>query len=162
VNVNVRSAEERDIPAIVDLWWEMMHFHAAVDSHFQLREEVAAREAWKKHLREDIWEQEEWIVLVAEADGELVGQIIGTVRDPHPVYGQEPYGFVSDLVVAPEARRSGVAQALFEALKAWFREKDVSHLELQVAHNNPTSQGFWRAMGCQDYMDTMWYDLEIT
>jgi ribosomal protein S18 acetylase RimI-like enzyme len=62
--------------------------------------------------------------------------------------------------VDPAARRSGVGQALFDALKAWFRERGASHLELAVAHNNPVSQGFWRAVGCTDYTDIMWYDLE--
>lgn len=85
---------------------------------------------------------------------------IGYTRDPYPVFEQEAYGYVNDMVVAAEARCEGVGQALFEALKTWSKKQHVFHVELQVAHNNPVSQGFWRKMGCIDYIDTMWYDLE--
>jgi ribosomal protein S18 acetylase RimI-like enzyme len=85
---------------------------------------------------------------------------MGVVRDQVPVFEPERYGYVTDIVVDPAARGSGVGQVLFEALKAWFRERGVSNLELQVAYNNSVSQAFWRAMGCTDYMDTLWYDLE--
>ena len=99
-------------------------------------------------------------MLVAEVDGELVGQIMGALRDPYPVFEPGRYGYVTDVVVDPAVRRSGVGRALFESLKMWFREKGVTHLQLQVAHKNVASQAFWRAMGCTDYMDTLWYDLE--
>ncbi len=26
--------------------------------------------------------------------------------------------------------------------------------------HNPVSQAFWRELGCADYMDILWYDLE--
>ncbi len=28
-----------------------------------------------------------------------------------------------------------------------------------VAHHNPVSQAFWRAIGCQDFMDRLWCEL---
>ena len=33
--------------------------------------------------------------------------------------------------------------------------------QLQVAHNNPAAQAFWRAMGCTDLLNTLWYNLEV-
>jgi hypothetical protein len=53
-----------------------------------------------------------------------------------------------------------VGRALFEALKVWFREKGVSHIQLEAGHNNPTSQAPWQTIGCINYMDTLWCDLE--
>ena len=123
----------------------------------------AGEQAWEKHLRQNVWGNEDWCVFVAEvaeADGRLIGQIMGTLRDPAPVFEPGRYGYVTDIVVDPETRCSGVGRALFEALKGWMRERGSSHLELQVAHNNPISQAFWRAMGCTDYMNTLWCDLE--
>jgi len=48
---------------------------------------------------------------------------------------------------------------LFEALKAWFRERGASHVSLRVAVTNPVSQTFWRNVGCEDYMAHMWCPL---
>jgi ribosomal protein S18 acetylase RimI-like enzyme len=111
-------------------------------------------------MSDDVLGKDDWCVLVAESDGELLGQIIGMVRDRYPVFEPELFGYVSDVVVRPAARRNGIGEALFSALVAWFRERGARHIELRVAHNNPVSQAFWRAAGCTDYMDTLWYELE--
>jgi len=156
----VRPGSEEDTPEMLRLWREMMDFHARLDPHFRPLPPPAGEEAWEKYLREDIWGSEDWCVFVAEADGRLVGQILAMLRDPVPVFQSGRYGYVTDIVVDPAARRSGVGRALFEALKAWFRERGVSYLQLMVMHNNRVSQAFWRAMGCTDYTDILWYDLE--
>jgi ribosomal protein S18 acetylase RimI-like enzyme len=156
----VRPGIEQDGPEMLRLWREMMDFHARLEPRFRPRPELEGEQAWEEHLRAHVWGSEDWCVLVAEAEGRLVGQIMGMLREAVPVFEPERYGYVTDIVVDPAARRSGVGQALFDALKAWFRERGASHLELAVAHNNPVSQGFWRAVGCTDYTDIMWYDLE--
>jgi ribosomal protein S18 acetylase RimI-like enzyme len=160
MDFTVRPGTEEDIPAVLRLWREMMDHHARLEPRFEPLPSPAGEDAWEKHLREDIWGKQDWHIVVAEADGQVVGMMIGTLRDPYPVFKPERYGFVADAVVSSAARRSGVGRALFEALKAWFRQQRVSHLELVVAHANPASQAFWRAMGCTDFMDNMWYDLE--
>lgn len=142
------------------LWREMMDFHADVESRFRPLPSPAGEEAWERHVRETILGNEDWCVFVAEVEGKVIGQMMGVLRDPYPVFEPGRYGHVSDVVVNPKTRRSGVGRALFEAVKQWFRQHGVSYLQLTVAHNNSVSQAFWRAMGCSDYMDTLWYDLE--
>ena len=160
MDFTVRPGTEADMPEMFRLWREMMDFHAGLEHRFRPLPLPEGEQAWEKHLRQDVWGDEGWCVFVAEADGRLVGQIMGTLRDQVPVFEPEQYGYVTDVVVDPAARRHGVGRVLFEALKAWFRERGASHLQLAVAHNNPSSQAFWRAMGCTDYMDIFWYDLE--
>jgi ribosomal protein S18 acetylase RimI-like enzyme len=160
MDFTVRPGTETDVAEMLRLWREMMDFHHRVEPRFRPLPPPAGEQAWEKYLREDIWGNEDWCVFVAEADGRLVGQIMGVLRDCVPVFVPQPFGYVTDVVVDPAARRSGVGAALFEALKAWFRQRGVSYLQLTVAHNNPVSQAFWRALGCTDYMDTLWYDLE--
>jgi ribosomal protein S18 acetylase RimI-like enzyme len=157
--VTIRQAEEADTEAIVGLWWEMMDFHAQTDDRFLPLPQAEAMDAWRKHLRADILGKKDWYVLVAESDEKVVGMMIGRLHDPYPVFEPKRYGFVADAVVAPDTRRRGVGRALFEALKVWFREQGVSHVQLEVGHRNATSQAFWRAMGCTGYMDTVWVDL---
>jgi len=156
----IRPGTEDDLPEMLRLWREMMDFHARLEPRFRPLPPPAGEQAWEKHLREGVWGNESWCVFVAEADGRLIGQIMGVLRDQLPVFEPERYGYVTDVVVDPAARRHGVGRALFEALKAWFCERGVSHLQLGVAHNNPVSQAFWRAMGCTDYTDILWCDLE--
>lgn len=156
----IRPGTEDDLPEMLRLWREMMDFHAELEPRFRPLPSPEGERAWEKHLRENVWGNDEWGVFVAEEDGKLLGHIVGMLRDQVPVFEPERYGYITDVVVDPEARRHGVGEALFEALRAWFRERGASHIQLQVAHNNSTSQAFWRAMGCTDYTDMLWYDLE--
>ena len=160
MDFTVRPGTEDDMLEMLRLWREMMDFHARLEPRFRPLPPPAGEQVWEKHLHKDVWGNEDWGVFVAEAGGRLVGQIMGVLRDPVPVFEPGRFGYVTDIVVDPAARRSGVGLALFEALKTWFRERGVSYLQLMVAHNNPASQAFWRAAGCTDYMDTLWCDLE--
>jgi ribosomal protein S18 acetylase RimI-like enzyme len=160
MNLEIRPGRESDKPEMLRLWREMMDYHARLEPRFRPSPPPQGEQAWEKFMNADVWGNEDCCIFVAEADGQLVGQIIGTLREQYPVFQPERYGYVSDIVVDPSQRRSGIGRALFEALKNWFRKREADHLELSVAHNNPASQAFWRSVGCSDYRDTLWYDLE--
>jgi ribosomal protein S18 acetylase RimI-like enzyme len=155
--VKIRRATVKDVPAVVPLWQEMMDFHAALDAwRFRPAEDGASywAEAVAGWLKD-----ENCCAFVADAGDRLVGYIIGWVRQPVPIFQPGVYGLVSDMCVAADCRRRGIGRRLFEALKAWFRERGASHVSLRVAVTNPVSQAFWRSVGCEDYMDDMWYTL---
>jgi ribosomal protein S18 acetylase RimI-like enzyme len=144
------------------LWREMMDFHARVEPRFRPAPPPAGEQVWEKYVRGDILGSDDWSVFVAEADGRLVGQIMGNLREQIPVFEPGRYGYVTDVVVDLAARRGGVGRALFEALREWMCERGALYVQLQVAHNNLASQAFWREMGCIDFMHTLWYDLEVS
>ena len=158
----IRPGTEADIPGMLRLWREMMDYHARVEPRFRPTPPPVGEQVWEKHLRETILGSENWGIFVAEGDDDrLIGQIMGALREPAPVFKPGRYGYVTDIVIDPAVRRSGVGQALFEALKRWYRARGTPYVQLQVAHNNTASQTFWRAMGCTDYLHTLWYDLEV-
>jgi ribosomal protein S18 acetylase RimI-like enzyme len=134
----------------------MMRHHAALDERF--RPAPDGEEHWENVLRDWI-RDDDTRVLVADAEGQLVGYIIGMMRENPPVLLPPVYGLVSDICVDPAWRQRGIGRRLFEALKDWFTEKELSTVQLNVAHTNPVSQGFWRAVGCEDYMDRLWFGL---
>ena len=156
---SVRPATEGDLVEMSRLWREMMDYHAKAEPRFRPLPPPAGEEAWMHHMRKDVFGSEGSCIFVAEMGNRIVGQMIGLLRDEYAVFQPRQYGYVTDVAVDPAARRSGVGRALFEAVANWFRERGVSHLRLMVAHNNPISQPFWRAMGCTDFMDVLWYDL---
>lgn len=156
----IRPATENDLPEMLRLWREMMDFHAHCNERFRPRSVPEAEQAWANYLREEIWGSDEWCLFVAEGHNRLLGQIAGELREPAPVFERNTYGYVTDIVVDPVARRHGIGRALFEALEEWFQERGATHLQLQVLAGNRASQAFWRAMGCTDYSDLMWYELK--
>jgi ribosomal protein S18 acetylase RimI-like enzyme len=152
----IRQASRKDVRGILPLWNEMMCHHAALDARFQPTPD--GEEYWADVLRSWL-RDDDYCVLVADAEGQLVGYIVGMMRENPPVLLPPTYGLVSDICVDPAWRQQGIGRRLFEALKDWFREKELFTVQLNVAHFNPVSQAFWRAMGCQDYMDRLWFGL---
>ena len=154
--VVIRQATRNDVGRILPLWTEMMNLHAALDERFQPAPE--GEKQWGEVLRSWL-RDDDCCVLVADAEGQLVGYIIGMMRVNPPVLLPPTYGLVSDVCVDPAWRQQGIGRRLFEALKDWFRDKELLSGQLNVAHGNPVSQAFWRAVGCEDYMDRLWFEL---
>ena len=154
--IQIRRARQEDLETLLDLWLEMMSYHGRLDPRFA--PEDNARDAFRDTMRE-------WIgatarrVLVAVADGQVVGYTIGSIVENPPIFKLRHYGHVSDMCVAPEWRGQGMGRRLFGGLRKWFRSRGLAVVQLNVAALNPAAQAFWREMGFQDYVDRLWTDI---
>jgi ribosomal protein S18 acetylase RimI-like enzyme len=76
------------------------------------------------------------IMLIAETpQGERVGLVAGHIEDsPWPMETRDStrYGYVSDIFITPEARGSGLAQALLDAIAAHLHAADPTLTRLRV------------------------------
>lgn len=152
----IRRATLEDLEAVLDLWQEMMDYHARLDRRFQPAEDG------RDHFREVVQEwmvDDTWHVLVAEVGGEVIGYVIGRVAENPPVFDMRYFGYVTDICVAADWRRMGVGRRLFLALCDWFRRRGLTVIQLNAAAFNPVSQAFWREMGFRDFLERMWMDI---
>ena len=83
--------------------------------------------------------------LVAQAQGRVVGFVIGEVRDWE--FGSPPCGWVFAIDVAPQARLGGVGTRLLEAITASFRSAGVRKLRTMLARDNTLILSFFRSQG---------------
>ncbi|NJO37745.1 MAG: GNAT family N-acetyltransferase [Rhizobiales bacterium] len=76
------------------------------------------------------------IMLIAEnAQGERLGLVAGHIEDsPWPMETRDStrYGYVSDIFIRPEARGSGLAQALLDAIAAHLHAADPTLTRLRI------------------------------
>jgi len=149
--MEIRTVSGADMPDLSDLWKEFMDFHA--DRNPFYRRATDGHEVFMKWLRKES-DQDDFLVLVAEEQGHLIGYCIALVKENPPVFELRRYGFVQDMAVTAEWRRRGVARALFEAACEWFLDQGVGHIQLNVAASNATSQGYWRKMGFGPHVET--------
>jgi ribosomal protein S18 acetylase RimI-like enzyme len=155
-DIHVRRAKPEELEAVLNLWVEMMRVHADLDPRFSTA--PGASDAFRPTLQA-------WIaddgrrVLVAVADGQVVGYAIGSIAENPPNFATRRYGHVSDICVDPEWRRQGLAHRLWAGLRTWFRQQGMNVVQLHSAALNPASQAFWRHAGFQDYMDRLWLDI---
>jgi ribosomal protein S18 acetylase RimI-like enzyme len=155
-DVHIRRAKPEDLEAVLDLWNEMMRVHAELDARFQTAPN--ASDVFRPTLRGWIADQGQR-VLVAVADHQVVGYAIGSIAENPPNFATRRYGHVSDICVDPQWRRQGLAHRLWAGLRTWFRQQGIAVVQLHSAALNPASQGFWRDVGFQDYMDRLWLDI---
>ncbi|WP_085808854.1 GNAT family N-acetyltransferase [Sphingomonas sp. TZW2008] len=113
--------------------------------------------AGRRLLRDDGYEH--WIarydkvagrsrVLIGAWDaGRLIGFLDALLRAA-PAHQIEPVsGFIAHLYVDPAYRERAVATRLTDAAGAWFRDRNVTTIELQVVAGNEAAHLYWRRLG---------------
>lgn len=83
--------------------------------------------------------------LVAETDGEVVGFVIGEVRDWE--FGAAPCGWVFAIDVRPDARLTGIGSRLLQSICAVFRRAGVRKVRTMLASDNTLILSFFRSQG---------------
>jgi ribosomal protein S18 acetylase RimI-like enzyme len=134
--VNVREATQADLPAVEEL------VAAYLDEHWA-RPYPAPPPG--PYLREGQ-------IVVAEADGEIVGVAKGELRDG--------LGHVSLVYLKREARGQGGGNELLRELVTYFRDEDVAHVSLNVELPNDEALAYWRRLGFTDYRRSLLTDLD--
>lgn len=99
------------------------------------------------------------ILLASSVDGAAVGftQLYPAFSSVNAVRTW----ILNDLLVLPDARRSGVARALLSAAADFARADGALRLELETDHDNVTAQALYRAMGWTPYDGTLRFRLSL-
>jgi GNAT superfamily N-acetyltransferase len=79
--------------------------------------------------------------LLAQLEGLPVGSAVAAIQP------QQPDRVFALVTVLAEHRRLGVATAIYEAISAWARERDLDSIEVPVLDNDPESLAFAERRG---------------
>ena len=155
----IRNANKEDFPAIVELWKEMMDFHAQRDSFFTRASDGDKK--FKEFLHTILQEKDTSLLLVAEISesNQIVGYTLGKLDNYPPVFQIKQYGSIYDMAVSSSFRRKRIGEKLFTKALEWFKIKGIKRLELRVATSNEISPLFWEQMGFIGYMMSMYFTL---
>jgi len=138
--MNIREAVEGDLDGLVALL-EQLDEHVAGSNPRLWPAEGRRREALLKTLRDDAA-----CVLVAEADGELIGYMAGRVgrweSGPPHVIGHLLWAFVCE-----EWRSRGAGRALVDRLLGFFESRGVEDITLRYVIGNAHAERFWAMLG---------------
>ncbi len=142
----IRLAREDDVERIGELWLELVEHHRGFDeSMFRASAEGPALYSQNIHSR---LSDKLARVLVAEAQGEIVGYALGMILDvTTELFMPMRVGFVADIYVVKAHRRQGKGRQLVERLVLWFASQDVHCFEWHVTASNHKALKFWEAVG---------------
>ncbi|HIE52218.1 MAG TPA: GNAT family N-acetyltransferase [Armatimonadetes bacterium] len=148
VGVEIMPAGKEDLEVMVGLMKELADHHVGLDVSFEYNE--GWEEIWREFVEEQI-ENDEDLVLKAVVEGKVVGFVSGVIGS-RPVFRVARRGIIQNIVVRREYRGRGIGRRLVEAALAWFRERDVGQVDVDVAIANEGGVEFWKRLGFVPYM----------
>jgi ribosomal protein S18 acetylase RimI-like enzyme len=157
--VNIRRATRADLPALGRLGALLMRTHYNLDQARFLAAGPDAEEGYAWFLGTQLSSAES-AVFVAEQDGAAVGYVYAGLEPLSWKELRDAAGFIHDVAVLEEARRSGVAQALLDAAIAWLREQGAPRVVLWTAEKNDDAQRLFARLGFRRTMIEMTRELD--
>lgn len=152
MTAQVRRAAASDADEAVTLWQGLQDEHQALDARH--RPSASAARRWRNDF--GVWVASDVDrVFVAEIGGELVGLVTAHTYWPSPMIEQAMEIYVTELVVAPEHRSSGVGAHLVDTVRDWARERGVARIRAGVLSRNTRGRTFWAKQGAEDLFVTV-------
>ena len=108
------------------------------------------RERYLSYLKNDLTLRDRAVFVVVE-NGKVAGMVTGRVSGTLSIVRSRKMGSISNLYVLPGHRRKGTAKQLTGALLAWFREKKIRDIRLEVYPKNTPAINIYRDFGFREY-----------
>lgn len=145
----IRLATEADKPAVNELRRQVKLVHAAGRPDF-FSDGFSQESADYLNV---LFIQENLDILVAEADGKIVGfACLEYVDRPATPYRKPSrYCHISEFGVDEQCRRQGIGRAMFEEIKVRAAEKGYPRIELNMWEFNETALKFYESLGFRTY-----------
>lgn len=156
--VTIRKAQRRDLEALGRLGTMLMRTHYDFDPQRFLGPLEGSSRGYAAFLGSRLDSPDD-CVFVAEQDGAVAGYVYAALE---PLSWKElrgPAGFIHDVAVAEEARRSSVGTELMRAAIEWLRERGAPRVILWTAAPNEAAQALFRLLGFRETMREMTLEL---
>jgi ribosomal protein S18 acetylase RimI-like enzyme len=150
-NLTIRRASSSDVERIVELRL-LSQEHAEKSNPLIWRITKEGKKLLKQKVENDLADSNIQ-VLLAEADGEIIGYVQGevTCRSDHM---PTTVGQVSLMYVVKQFRRKGVGRRLVKELCKFFGSNKAEDLTVRYIIGNREAEGFWRKLGFEPIITT--------
>jgi GNAT superfamily N-acetyltransferase len=137
-NILIRSATEKDVPAILSLIKELANYE-------KLSDQVIATE---DELKKVLFDENDFVeVLVAEYGEQIIGQALFFKN--FSTFLGKPGIYLEDLYVKPEMRNKGIGKALLDKIISLAKERNYGRVEWAVLDWNESAIEFYEKIGAK-------------
>jgi GNAT superfamily N-acetyltransferase len=118
-----------------------------------------AEEGYAWFLGEQLKDDVNAVVMVAEVSGEIIGYAYAELEPISWKELRDACGFIHDIVVDDRERRHGIATKLLEAAMTWLKDHGAPRVVLQTAEQNVPAQRLFAKTGFRRTMIEMTKEL---
>ena len=137
-NILIRSANEKDVPAILSLIKELANYE-------KLSDQVIATE---DELKKVLFGENNFVeILVAEYEKQITGQALFFKN--FSTFLGKPGIYLEDLYVKPEMRNKGIGKALLDKIISLAKERNYGRVEWAVLDWNESAIEFYEKIGAK-------------
>jgi ribosomal protein S18 acetylase RimI-like enzyme len=145
-DVIIRRAAERDLPALGRLGALLVRTHHAFDTARFMVPVDSVEEGYAWFLGTQL-DRPDAVVLVAERAGRVLGYVFAGIESRSWMELRDEAGFIHDVVVEEDVRRTGVATRLLEEAAAWLEQQGAPRVMLWTAEANAPAQRLFAKLG---------------
>lgn len=145
----VRKANNKDIERLIVLQKQMARYHHGLDSIWS--SSVGGDDVLKKTITKLLRRGKDFLFLVLECDGRLVGYATAEIKNTSPVYAIKKLGHIGSVFVEKRYRKLGLATLAIEAFMSWFKENKITEVTLLVDVKNPLGVNAWKKLGFAEW-----------
>jgi ribosomal protein S18 acetylase RimI-like enzyme len=155
----VRPATQNDVSALGRLGALLLRTHYAFDQQRFMEPGADAEKGYGWFLRSQL-NNADAVVLVAERKEAVVGYVYAGIEPQSWKELREEAGFIHDVAVDKQNRKSGVARALIEAAVAWLQQRGMKRVLLWTADQNAGALRLFSNLGFRRTMVEMTREIE--
>ena len=157
MSVQVRRADENDIPGIVAIWGQFMELLRTTNRHYW--EVKDGQDSFSRYLTGAVNKPEFLIAIAEDKNDGLVGFTLALIEALPEWFGSERIGLIRYMAVSEDHRSKGVGYEMVNFVMNWFRSQNIQRAELYVLYGLPAS-GFWEKIGFKKFMDRRFMKIE--
>lgn len=150
--MTIRNLTDADYSAVLELYAELdrIHYETRPD-YFGKRECAYPKDAYDQCLADA-----DTLMLGAFEDGKILGTVRATLWNKSGMIEGIKTVCLDNIYILPEARRRGIAKALFLTVEEWAKAQGAVRLDLHVWDFNKNALALYQAMG----MDFQYHVME--
>lgn len=152
--MNIRRAEEKDIPRILDLLSQVLEVHAAIRPDYFI---PGTTKYPKEELVEIIHDDQRPIFVAVDENDSVLGYAFCAIKHQPDRANLVQFKtfYIDDLCVDEKLRGQHIASGLFEFVKEEARRIGCYEITLNVWEGNNAAKHFYDAMGFKPRNTTM-------
>ncbi len=142
MSVSIREATINDLPQLLDLVLRLKRLNAEFDPLLKTLPDDELRRVAEEYIKTAIEDRSRYLVLVADADGKIVGVLKADVRN-RIFYVPRKEGYIIEFYVMPEYRRRGLGRTMIDEAARLLRERGADVIVAEFPALNQIAVNFY-------------------